>query len=539
VAELHSGVMRRRGLHDAGDASAAALAKVTARARGGGRRVASARPGEQTLGRWLRDRALASPARVAIEHAGEGTTYASLEARSARLASALVGLGLRRGDRVATLTRNRPEQVELFFACASAALVLAPMSWRLAPGELAYQLDDAAPAALFVEPELAPLADAALRRAAARPRRHALERAELDTLGGDATPPPPADEDDLLLLYTSGTTGRPKGARLTHRNCFWTNLSLDRLAGLGEADVVLQVLPQFHVGGWNVQPLLAWWKGATVVLEPRFDAARALELIERRRITAMMGVPANYLLMAAEPRFGDADLGSLRRAIVGGGPAPGPLLRAWHERGVPLAQGYGLTEASPNVLCLPGEDAARRRGWVGKPYPYVEVALAGAPADGPGSGELLVRGPGVFAGYWRDPDATRAAVRGGWLHTGDVAERDAEGFYRIRDRVKDMYISGGENVYPAEIESALFAHPAVADAAVIGLPDARWGEAGLAVVVLRPGTWADEQELLAHCRGRLAGFKVPREVRFAAGLPRSASGKLLKRDLRARFGAER
>jgi fatty-acyl-CoA synthase len=535
--------MRTRGLHDAGHASAAAPAKVTARARGGrierGRQAPSALPGEQTLGRWLRDRALASPARVAIEYAGEATTYAELEARAARLAGALAGLGLRPGDRVATLTRNRPEQVELFFACASAALVLAPMSWRLAPGELAYQLEDAAPAALFVEPELAPLADAALRRAGARPRRLVLDRAELDALGGGAAQRAPADDDDLLLLYTSGTTGRPKGARITHRNCFWTNLSLDRLAGLGESDVVLQILPQFHIGGWNVQPLLAWWKGATVVLEPRFDAARALELIERRRVTAMMGVPANYERMAAEPGFSAAGLGSLRRAIVGGGPASEPLLRAWHEHGVPLVQGYGLTEASPNVLCLPGEDAVRRRGWVGKPYPHVEVALAGAPADGPASGELLVRGPGVFAGYWRDRDATRAAVRGGWLHTGDVAERDAEGFYRIRDRVKDMFISGGENVYPAEIEAALFDHPAVADAAVIGLPDARWGEAGLAVVVLRPGEAAAEQELLAHCRGRLAGFKVPREVRFASELPRSASGKLLKRELRSRYGAQR
>jgi fatty-acyl-CoA synthase len=497
--------------------------------------------GELTLGRWIHDRALVTPARAAIEHGGETTTYAELDARSERLADALVRLGLRRGDRVASLTGNRSEHVELFFACAKAALVLAPMSWRLAPPELAYQLGHAAPAALFVEPQMDSLARAALQLTAAAPRRLTLAREGLDALaesGGKAPPQPPADDDDLLLLYTSGTTGRPKGARLTHRNCFWTNVSLDRIAELSEEDVVLQILPQFHVAGWNVQPLLAWWKGATVVLESKFDPARALELIERRGITAMMGVPANYQLMAADPRFGDADLASLRHAIVGGAPVPEPLLRTWGERGVVIAQGYGLTEASPNVLCLPREDAMRRLGWAGKPYPHVEVALedagSGVVLDGPASGELLVRGPGVFAGYWRDPEATRASMRGGWLLTGDVAERDAEGFYRIRDRLKDMYISGGENVYPAEIEATLHDHPAVADAAVIGIPDERWGEVGVAIVVLGPGATADERELLAHCRARLAAFKVPHAVRFAEELPRSAAGKLLKRELRER-----
>jgi fatty-acyl-CoA synthase len=502
-------------------------------------------PGEHTLGRWVRDRALVTPQRTAIEHGGVPTTYAELDARSERLADALLRLGLRPGDRVASLTRNRPEHVELFFACAKAALVLAPLSWRLAPAELAYQLAHAEPAVLFVEPEQDSLADAALPPATSRPRRLALARAELDALAepGATTPRDgPADDDDLLLLYTGGTTGRPKGARLTHRNCFWTNLSLDRTADLSATDVVLQLLPQFHVGGWNVQPLLAWWKGATVVLESKFDPARALELIERRGITTMMGVPANYLFMASERGFGDADLSSLRRAIVGGAPMPEPLLRTWRDRGVEIVQGYGLTEASPNVLCLPPEDAMRRLGWAGKPYPHVDVALAGpasgALIDGCGCGELLVRGPGVFAGYWRDPESTRAGVRDGWLHTADIAERDAEGFYRIRDRLQDMYISGGENVYPAEVEAALHEHPAVADAAVIGVRDERWGEVGVAIVVVRAGARVDEQDLLSHCRGRLAAFKAPHVVHLAEELPRSASGKLLKRELRERFGRQ-
>jgi fatty-acyl-CoA synthase len=495
----------------------------------------------------MRDRASVTPARAAIEYGDRRISYAELNARSEALAHALLLLGLSRGDRVASLTANSPEHVELFFACAKSGLVLTPLSWRSAPAELAYQLDDAEPAVMFVESQHDPLADAALAGAYRKPLRRQLARSELDALAsGDDAPELDAsvdDDDDLLLLYTSGTTGRPKGARLTHRNCFWTNLSLDRTTEMSGADVVLQILPQFHVGGWNVQPLLAWWKGATVVLEPAFDPGRVLELVERRRITTMMGVPANYLFMATHPRFREADLSSLRQAIVGGAPMPEALLRTWQERGVAIVQGYGLTEASPNVLCLPAEEAARRLGSAGKPYPHVEVALgnpaSGSVLTGPRSGELLVRGPGVFAGYWRDQASTQAALHDGWLHTGDIAERDAEGFYRIRDRLKDMYISGGENVYPAEIEAVLHEHPAIADAAVVGVADQRWGEVGVAFVVLRAARSADEAELLAYCRGRLAAFKAPRAVRFIAELPRSPSGKLIKRELRACLQLER
>jgi fatty-acyl-CoA synthase len=293
------------------------------------------------------------------------------------------------------------------------------------------------------------------------------------------------------------------------------------------------VLPQFHAGGWNVQPLLAWWKGATVVLEPTFDSARALRTIAEQRVTTMMGVPATYLFLSQEPGFAEADLSSLRLAVVGGAPMPESLLEKWLERGVEIVQGYGLTEAAPNVLCLPPEDAARKRGYAGKPYPHVDVALrdpeSGRILDGPGEGELLVKGPNVFAGYWRNPEATADVFADGWLVTGDVAERDAEGYFRIVGRTKDMVISGGENVYPAEIENVLHEHPAVKEAAVVGVPDERWGEACLAVVVLRAG--ATEADLLAWCAERLARFKVPREVRFVEALPRNALNKVAKAEL--------
>jgi fatty-acyl-CoA synthase len=320
---------------------------------------------------------------------------------------------------------------------------------------------------------------------------------------------------------------------LTHANCFWTNLSFDRVAGVADDDVVLSVLPQFHCGGWNVQPLLAWWKGAKVVLEPRLDAAAALALIAEKRVTTMMGVPANYLFMAQERAFADADLTSLRRAVVGGAPMPEALLETWQERGVEIVQGYGLTEAAPNVLCLPPEDAGRKRGFAGKPYPHVDVALrdpeTGRLLEGQAEGELVVRGPNVFTGYWRDPQATEAAFADGWLLTGDIAVRDGEGYYRIAGRVKDLVISGGENVYPAEIEYVLHEHPAVREAAVVGVPDERWGEACLAFVVLSGD--ATGEDLLAHCRERLAGYKVPRELRFVESLPRNALDKVAKTEL--------
>ena len=450
----------------------------------------------------MRDRARRTPDRVAIDFGGAETTYAQLDARSDELARFLT-----RGEVVSTLTGNSPEHVALFFASAKAGAILHPISWRLAPAEIAYQLDDAGSSRFLVEEEYRELGDAAL--ALARPLQPGPR-----VSGGDG----------LLLIYTSGTTGKPKGALLTHANCFWTNLSFDLATGIGGDDVVLAFLPQFHCGGWNVQPLLAWWKGARVVLERQFDASRALRLIGEKSVTTMMGVPANYLFMAQDPAFADADLSTLRRAVVGGALMPVSLIEQWRDRGVEIVQRYRLTEAAPNVLCLPPEDAMRKIGSAGKPYPFVDVDVA---ADG----ELLVRGPNVFAGYWRNEEATAATLAGGWLHTGDVVERDDEGYFWIRGRVKEMYISGGENVYPAEVESALHEHPRGADVAVVGVADETWGEVGVAFVVA-DGDLA-EAELIAFARERLARFKVPKSVRFVDELPRNSMGKVQKSELTA------
>jgi fatty-acyl-CoA synthase len=486
---------------------------------------------ELTLGRWLADRARTTPQRVAIRFLGQDLTYGELDSRATRLAAGLAARGLRRGDRLATLTTTSPDHVATFFAWARLGVALQPISWRLASAEVAYQLEDAEPSLLLASDDYAELA----RKAGTKVE---IARIGDPTLEAEGEVEDVArDHDPLLLVYTSGTTGKPKGALLSHANCFWTNLSFDRTTSLRDGDVVLQVLPQFHVGGWNVQPLLAWWKGATVVLEPAFDAARALDLIAEHGVTTMMGVPATYLFLAHEPGFAVADLSSLRLAVVGGAPMPEALLETWIARGIEIVQGYGLTEAAPNVLCLPPEEATRKLGFAGKPYPHVDVALrdadTGALVEGTGTGELVVRGPNVFAGYWRNAEATEAAFADGWLLTGDVAERDAEGFYRIAGRIKDMVISGGENVYPAEIEDVLHAHPAVLEAAVVGVPDERWGEACAAFVVLREGSNVGTEELQRLCRDRLARFKVPKTFAFVDALPRSSMGKVLKDELRA------
>ncbi len=458
-----------------------------------------------TIDRMIRDRARITPQRVAIVERGRRWTYAELDVRSDELAS-----GLTHGARVSTLTGNSGEHAALMFACAKAGAILHPISWRLAPAEIAYQLDDAEPEVFVITEEHRKLGEAALELAHARP---SLE------LGCRGNPAPPDGDDPLFLIYTSGTTGKPKGALLTHANCFWTNLSFDLATGIRQDDVILQVLPQFHCGGWNVQSILGWWKGATVVIEPGFDAANVLDLIERERVTTMLGVPAYYLFMSHEPRFASADLSSLRLAVVGGAPMPEALLEVWAERGVAIVQGYGLTEAAPNVLCLAPEDATRKAGYAGKPYPYVTCDLSA-------EGELLVRGPNVFPGYWRNEAATANAFRDGQLLTGDIAERDDEGNYRILGRLKDMVVSGGENIYPAEVEAVLHEHAAVADAAVTGVPDERWGEVCIAFVVL--DSPVSDEELRAHCVGRLARFKVPKAFHVVDELPRNSMGKIVK-----------
>lgn len=498
--------------------------------------------GSHTVGRWLIDRAARSPRRIAIDDRGVTIDYARLAQRASDLATGLRGGGYGPGQRIATVSGNSTDHVVAFFACALAGLAFVPLSWRSSPRELADVLRRSDPALVLIDDEYASLAAEGLR---------GLDRvpltAPLGSTGIEASVPPARetvaarpvrDEDPLLVIFTSGSEAAPKGVVLTHANCFWNNLALAQALPLTDDDVVLAMLPQFHVAAWNCQPLLAWWVGAKVVLERSFQPARALQLIRERRVTAMMGVPTQYTMLAADREWQATDLSSLRLALVGGSTMPPALHAQWAERAVRLIQGYGLTEAAPNVLHLAAEDAAGDAGAVGRPYPHVIVRVSDPvtllPLEGEATGELWVRGPCVFAGYLGDDAATERAMAGEWLRTGDLVHRDAKGVFSVVDRIKDIFISGGENVAPAEVELALCLHPLIAAAAVVGVPDPVWGERGVAFVVPTAGALLSADEVLAHARRNLAAFKVPVHVEFVESLPRSTIEKLARSRLRER-----
>jgi len=498
--------------------------------------------GPHTIGRWIVDRATRSPDRIAIDDRGVTTDYATLAARATALADALRHAGYGPDDRIATVSGNSTDHVVAFFACAIAGIAFVPLSWRLTPRELADVLTRSVPALVLVEDEHAALAGEALRVAAAT-----APVAQLGTTGVERSAPrsshprprrPVRDDDPLLVIFTSGSEAAPKGVVLTHANCFWNNLALAQALPLRHDDVVLAMLPQFHVAAWNCQPLLAWWVGATVVLERSFQPARVLQLVADRHVSAMMGVPTQYAMLVDDRAWEESDVASLRLALVGGSTMPASLQEAWTARGIPLTQGYGLTEAAPNVLHLPAAEAAGAPGAVGRPYPHVSVRVVDPvselPLAGAALGELWVRGPSVFAGYLRDDAATTRAMSGDWLRTGDLVSRDADGVFRVVDRLKDIFISGGENVAPAEVEYALCLHPLVEAAAVVGVPDPVWGERGVAFVVPAAGAALSVDEVLAHARRNLAAFKVPVHVELVDALPRSTIEKLARSRLRDR-----
>jgi fatty-acyl-CoA synthase len=342
-----------------------------------------------------------------------------------------------------------------------------------------------------------------------------------------------------MVQYTSGTSGRPKGVMLTHGNIIWNVYNLLVDVDLGSDEVALVTAPLFHTAALNQLLLPTLLKGGTAVLEPRFDPERVIDLIEEQGVTLLFGVTSMYLALSQSPRWADADLHTLRTALSGGAPVPAALLETWLERGLAIIQGYGLTEASPGATMTRAAESRRKLGSVGTSCFFSDVRVVGPDARPVAAGEIgevLVQGPNVTPGYWNQPEATAAAIDHGWLHTGDLATVDDEGYLFIVDRLKEMYISGGENVYPAEVEQAVYTHPSVAECAVVGVPDERWGEVGRAVVALRPGHSLTEEELLAHLTGRLARYKLPRTVVFTEELPHNASGKLVKSRVRELHG---
>jgi fatty-acyl-CoA synthase len=364
------------------------------------------------------------------------------------------------------------------------------------------------------------------------------------TSGGAVPAPvdtPVGLDDPAMIIYTSGTTGRPKGATLSHGNITWNCVNVLIDTDLASDEVALVCAPLFHVAALNMVSLPILMKGGTVVLTGGFDPGVALELIGRHHVTVMFGVPAMFNAMAHAPAFASADLSSLRRLLCGGAPVPLSTIRTYLDRGIPFLQGYGMTETSPGALFLGAERAADKAGSAGVSSFFTDVRVVrpdGSDVEPGEKGEVVVAGPNVMTGYWNRPDATAEVMDGEWFRSGDVAVVDDDGYVTIVDRMKDVIISGGENIYPAEVEDAIYSHPDVAECAVIGVPDERWGEVGRAIVVRRAGMTLDERALLEHLDGRLARFKLPGSVVFTDALPRSGAGKVLKAELRKAFGTE-
>ena len=500
----------------------------------------------QGVGSWPARRARMSPERAALIADGRTETYGQLRDRVYRLAHALQNLGVRRRDRVAYLGPNHPAFVETMFAAGVLGAVILPLNTRLAAPELAYIVADAGADLLVWAPELAETVSALHQHRPFRTEVAVGDPGGYEKLIADASTDPidePVGADDICMIqYTSGTSGHPKGVMLSHANIAWNcyNLLLD--IDVASDEVTLVSAPMFHTAALNQTFLPTFLKGGTAVLMSAFSPQRALDLITEHRVTWMFGVPAMFQAIAQSAGWAAADLSSLRTLMCGGAPVPDPLIRTYHERGLTFLEGYGLTEASPGALFLRAEDSLRKIGSAGTPCFFTDVRVI-AP-DGtdvaPGeTGEVIIQGPNVMAGYWKLPDATTDAFYDhGWLRSGDAATVDGDGFVYIVDRVKDMIISGGENIYPAEIEQALYRHPAVADCAVIGIPDQRWGEVGRAVVALRPGASATEDEILGFLAGKLAKYKIPKSVVVVQALPHNAAGKLLKGVLRERYGAD-
>ena len=498
------------------------------------------------IGSWLTKRTILTPDKEAVVDGEKRLTYRQLNGRVNRLAKALQFLGLKSGDRLSILSTNCVEYVETIMAAAKLGVLLVPLNWRLTPTELTFILKDSGTETLLFHPDLLETA-AILREKAGLKRMVVLGSEErggafayeqiVEPLNDDEPAPDvlPGLDTPHIIMYTAGTTGQPKGAVLTQGTAFWNAVNLTVSMDFTSRDRNLAVLPMFHIGGIGLFTLPMLYMGGTVVIQRTFEPAQTLELLESEGITLFFGVAAIFLFLIQHPQFKGEAFEKVRVVMSGGAPLPVSLVHQYHEAGIILQQGFGMSEAAPSIATLEKALAIQKAGSIGKALMHVEARvvndeMVNMPVDQ--VGELVIRGPNLMQSYWNRPEATEEAFSGGWFHTGDLARMDRDGDIYIVERKKDMFISGGENVYPAEVENAIYELPQISEVAVIGIKDEKWGEVGKAVVVLKEGQEITREKIIGYLKGRLAKYKIPKNVVFTGPLPRNAAGKVLKKVLR-------
>ena len=504
---------------------------------------------------WLERRNELSPHKEALVDisSGRSLTYRQLHERANKLANGWRSeWKVKKGDRIAILAHNCPEYLEALFAVAKIGAILVPVNIRLAGPELVYILNDCEPKGFILGEDFLDVISR-IKSEIKIDNYLLLDRAQNEGMtpyeaflnGADAQTPrleePNSLDDAQVILYTSGTTGYPKGSIQTHGNILFNSLNANIALDLVSTDVTVCGLPLFHTGGLHVMTTPTLYAGGTVLILRTFDAGEALRLIHEKKVNTVFFVSTMWLFMCQHKDFEKTDFSGLRLTWSGGAPCPIPVIEAYSKKGVFLGQGYGLTEVGPDSTMLTAEDAIRKAGSVGKAT--FHTAMRAINENGTETavrevGEMVFRGPTVTKGYWNNPQATDEAMRDGWFHTGDLGYRDEDGYYFLVDRMKDMFISGGENVYPAQVEKVIYEHPGVAEVAVFGIPDKKWGEVGHAVICKKSGSTLTEEELVAFLQNKLARFKIPKTYSFTESLPRNPSGKILKRVLREPYWKE-
>ncbi len=499
------------------------------------------------IGDWTGRRALLTPKREAMIDNSTGTryTFETVDKRANQVANALQEMGIKKGDRVGVYSKNRFDFLDLLFACGKLGSILVPYNVRISKRELEYLIGKTKPSAIFYDPNLNSEFNG-LRPFVKQKHVYVMGEKNLDAESNlsalmksqeadfDSRPSLTLD-DPYLIVFTGGTSGLPKGAVLSHGLVFWNSVNTITSWGLRPDDIQPLLFPLFHTGGLNVLLIPFVHLGAKSIIMGDFNVDETLRIIEDEKCSLVVGVPTMFNMMSESPKFTQTNFDSVRVFISGGAPCPVAIMEKYWKRDKILKMGYGLTEVGPNNFYLPESDVKRKPSSVGFPVFHCDMKIADDDCNQVPTGEigeLMLRGPHIFSGYWDEPEETAKTIEpDGWVHTGDLAMKDEEGFFFITGRKKDMFISGGENIYPTEIEELLYKHPAILEAAVCGVPDEKWSEVGKAFIVLKPGKNLDQEELLNYLKDKLAKFKIPRYYEFLDELPKSAAGKILKREL--------